>query len=67
MKRGVFSRQTFLIYLLIRIFLRKFHHYASGHWMIFPARKMYFNRKVLICYRYSVSFGKSILMRKNKL
>jgi hypothetical protein len=30
MKRGVFSGQTFFIYLLIRIFLRKFHHHASG-------------------------------------
>ena len=34
--------------------------------MIFPARKMYFNRKFLICCRYSVSFAKSILNSKNK-
>jgi len=27
---GVFSGQTFFIKLLVRIFLRKFHHHTSG-------------------------------------
>ena len=30
MKKCVFSGQAFFIYLLIRIILRKFHHYVSG-------------------------------------
>jgi hypothetical protein len=30
MKNCVFSGQAFFIYLLIRIILRKFHHYVSG-------------------------------------
>jgi hypothetical protein len=29
MKKCVFSGQAFFIYLLIRIILRKFHHYVS--------------------------------------
>jgi len=64
---GVFSGITFFIKLSIRIFLGKFHHTLLAVRMIFPARKMYFKRNVLICCRYSVSPAKSILNSKNKL
>ena len=39
MKKCVFSDQAFFIYLLIRIILRKFHHYASGRSYDLPGQK----------------------------
>ena len=49
MKKCVFSGQAFFIYLLIRIILRKFHHYVSGRSDNLSSKENVFQPKGFAC------------------